>query len=174
MGVGRLGDRRGTQPILGLYRKWENPSEEETDLVVGALVGTGEAADLIQTASGDDERLTAVAVRALGELRAREAVPALAAVRQRHSNWELRKLALTALARIGTDQALDRVAEAIDDPTGHVRREAVRLLGESGRITDAMSLVERLTFERYQEVRDEIVQTLGRVGGREVMAALVE
>lgn len=174
MGLGRLGDRRGTQPILDWYRQWESPSEEEADRVVGALVGTGDVTALIAAAGGNAERLAIVAVRALGELRVREAVPALAAVRHRHGNWELRKLAVAALAQIGTDSAWDQVREAIDDPTGHVRREAVRLLGESGRLPDAMCLVERLTFERYQDVRDEIVRTLVRVGGRDVMRALVE
>jgi HEAT repeat protein len=172
-GLGFLGDRRGTGPILDCYRKLAEPTEDLADCAVGALVGTGDCTELIAAIQAEDDPAGPVALRALGELQSREAVPALTAVRRTSRDWERRRLALRALGMIGTAEAWDSIQEAIDDPTGYVRCEAASLLGTSDQETVVMSLLDRLTMERYQEVRDEIVETLARVGGRQVMQALV-
>lgn len=172
-GLGLLGDRRGTEAVLGCYRRMAQPAEELADCAVGALVGTGDTAALIRALQQDDDPAGAIAIRALGELQSREAVPALNAVRRTSKDWDRRRLALRALGLIGTADAWDGIQEAIDDPTGYVRCEAASLLGASGQEAVVTALLDRLTMERYQEVRDEIVETLARVGGRSVMQALV-
>ncbi len=172
-GLGRLGDPRGTRAVLAAYRRWARPSEEVEACAVRALVGTGDVATLLEAVRPEEEPVCALAVRALGELRAPQAVPALAAVRETSQNWELRRLAVAALAEIGTAEALDRVAEAVEDPTGHVRCEAVRRLGRAGRDADVRALFAKLTTERYQEVREAIVETLVRVAGPDRLADFV-
>lgn len=169
-GLGRLGDPRGARVVLDAYEAWPDGGEEVEDAVVAALVGTADVREIIRAAGPDEDRLCAAAARALGELRAREAVAALAAVRASSRNWELRRLATAALGRIGTPDALDRVAEAVDDETGHVRVEAVRQLGRSGRAADVRSLLAKLETERYREVRDQIVDTVLRVAPPDVVA----
>lgn len=172
-GLGFLGDRRGTEPVLACYRKVAQPTEDLADCAVGALVGTGDRQALLCAIQTDDDPAGPIAIRALGELQSREAVPALNAVRRTSKDWDRRRLALRALGLIGTADAWEGIQEAIDDPTGYVRCEAASLLGASGQETVVTALLDRLTMERYQDVRDEIVETLARVGGRSVMQALV-
>lgn len=169
-GLGRLGDPRGTRAVLDIYGDWPEGGEEVEDRVVAALVGTGDVRELIRAVRPDEDRLCAAAVRALGELRARDAVAALATVRASSRNWELRRLATAALGRIGTPEALDGVAAAVDDETGHVRVEAVRQLGRSGRAADVRALLAKLETERYREVRDQIVDTVLRVARPDLLA----
>lgn len=172
-GLGFLGDRRGTKPVLDCYRTLAQPTEDIAECAVGALVGTGDCAELIGAIQSDDDPAGPIAIRALGELQSREAVAALIAVRRTSRDWERRRLALRALGMVGTAEAWDGIQEAIDDPTGYVRCEAASLLGASDQEAVVNALLDRLTMERYQEVRDEIVETLARVGGRQVMQALV-
>lgn len=172
-GLGLLGDRRGTKAILNVYRQLSQPSDEVADLAVRALVRTGDRQALVDAVRQDEDSAGAIAIRALGELRACEAVVELGAVRRASLDWNRRRLAIIALGLIATEQALALVAEAIDDQTGYVRLEAVRILGESDRAPAVKLLLARLKTERYREVRDEIVETLVRVSGHDVMVQLV-
>ncbi|MGH7230379.1 MAG: HEAT repeat domain-containing protein, partial [Nitrospiraceae bacterium] len=172
IGLGRLGDRRGTFPLVNRYRELDQPSEDVTEQVVTALVKTGDIPALMTALRTEKDHVKLVVLRSLGELRAAEAIPALSVVLSTSPSWELRKEALTALGQIGGDHALAQIRDAVDDATGYVRREAVRLVGETGRL-EAMSLVDRLATERYQDVRDEIVQTLARIGTSKVLVSLV-
>ncbi|MBI3603491.1 MAG: HEAT repeat domain-containing protein [Nitrospirae bacterium] len=172
LGLGLLGDRRGTQPILNAYRELENPTEEVADRVVIALVGTGDVQALMRTVASDSDPAGAVAIRALGELGSSEAVAALMQVRRTSHDWERRMLALRALGKIGTDEALKGITEAVEDRTGYIRCEAIRLLGESGHAMAGETLLTMLKAERYQDVRDVIVEALVRAGGHTVMVEL--
>ncbi len=69
-GLGRLGDPRGTRAVLAAYRRWARPSEEVEACAVRALVGTGDVATLLEAVRPEEEPVCALAVRALGELRA--------------------------------------------------------------------------------------------------------
>ncbi len=160
--LGRLRDRRGTRLILNACREWGEPGEETVTRAVAALEAIGDAAPLIETLRPDetDGMLGKVLILALGRMRCTDAVPALVAVRLGSPNWELRKLAVQALALIGTDEAMQAVHDAIEDPTGYVRCEAVRALASTGAIRDRRCLLERLPVERYPDVRDEIVAVL--------------
>ena len=173
-GLGYLRDRRATGPVLDMYRRIDAPSEEIEDRVVDALVGAGGTQELIDAIQHDEDRAGAVAIRALGELRSVEAVAALAAVRRTSRDWRRRILALDALSLIDTEEAMDAIVEAVDDSTGYVRREAARLLSRSGRTTIVRTLLARLRSERYQDVREQIVESLVGLGTPEVKAELLE
>jgi HEAT repeat protein len=173
-GLGLLGDRRGTRPILSAYRAMKDCSEEEQDLVVRALVETGESDVLIKAVELDEDRVTDVAIDAVRHLRCREALAALGAIRRKSWDWRRRKAALGAMAQIGTDEALSLVCEGVDDATGYVRAEAVRLVSESGRVGYVRRLLAKLQSERYEDVRLEMAKALLRAGTHEVMIELVD
>lgn len=171
--LGLLGDPSSAGPILDMYACLEQPTDEVADRAVQALVGTGNIEELVKAVEREDERTGKIAIRALGVLRAAEAVPVLAQVRRTSADWDMRRLAIKALGLIGTDDALDYLDEAVEDQTGYVRREAVHLLGDCRRETSVRALFARLKVERYQEVRDEIADTLVRIGTQPVMIELV-
>lgn len=173
VGLGQLNDTHGTRPILSIYRRSTEWEEEDLESVVHALVATGHIQELIQAASSDDERVAQVAIRALTALGAAEALYPLDAIRQTNPNWALRKDVLQALFAIGTDQALDCLTDAIDDPTGYVRCEAIRLLGTSPRPADLTRLLTKLQTERYEEVRQEIVHNLARAATKETWREII-
>ncbi|MEW6248560.1 MAG: HEAT repeat domain-containing protein [Nitrospirota bacterium] len=168
--LGRLGDKRATRLILNACRRWEYAGEEVIARAIAALTSLGDAPQLIQAMRPDEDDMTigTILIRTLGQMRCTDAVPALAAVRLGSPNWELRKLALHSLALIGTDEAMHVIQHAIGDPAGYVRCEAVRLLAQSGRATDIKSLLDQLKAERYEDVREAIVDALAAVATAEV------
>jgi HEAT repeat protein len=172
-GLGLLGNRRGTRPILSAYRAMKDPTDEETDQTIRALTETGDTDVLIKAAELDEDRVSDAAIQALGHLQCREAVNALDGIRRRSWDWRRRKVALGALAQIGTDQAFAMVCEGIEDATGYVRAEAVRLISESGRTGYVRRILTRLQSERYEDVRLEMAKALLRAGTQEVMIELV-
>lgn len=162
--LGRLRDLRGTRLILNACRGWAYPGEDAIDLAVSALVSIGDAVPLIEALRPDETDMTlgTILMRALGRMRCAEAVPALTAVLLGSPNWELRKLAIQALGLIGTEEAMQGVSQAVRDPTGYVRSEALRVLSAADCLGELRFLLERLTEERYQEVREEIVAALAK------------
>lgn len=172
-GLGLLGHRRGTRPILSAYRAMKDPTDDETDQTIRALAETGDTDVLIKAAELDEDRVSDAAIQALGRLQCREAVTALDGIRRRSWDWRRRKAALGALAQIGTDQALAMVCDGVEDATGYVRSEAVRLISESGRTGYVRRVLARLQSERYEDVRLEMAKALLRAGTQDVMIELV-
>jgi HEAT repeat protein len=82
-------------------------------------------------------------------------------------------VAVIALGLIGTDETVEYLIEAIDDETGYVRREAVQVLGDFASEAAVQALLVRVKSERYQEVRNEIADTLVRIGTHTIMIELV-
>ncbi|MBI5855890.1 MAG: HEAT repeat domain-containing protein, partial [Nitrospirae bacterium] len=150
-----------------------DPTDEETDQTIRALAETGDTDVLIKAAELDEDRVSDAAIQALGHLQCREAVTALDGIRRRSWDWRRRKVALGALAQIGTDQALAMVCDGVEDATGYVRAEAVRLISESGRTGHVRRVLARLQSERYEDVRLEMAKALLRAGTQDVMIELV-
>ena len=172
-GLGLLGHRRGTRPILSAYRAMTDSTDDETEQTIRALAETGDTDVLIKAAELDEDRVSDAAIQALGRLQCREAVTAIDGIRRRSWDWRRRKVALGALAQIGTDQALAMVCDGVEDATGYVRSEAVRLISASGRTGDVRRVLARLQSERYEDVRLEMAKALLRAGTQDVMIELV-
>ena len=172
--LGLLGAPSSAEAILDMYACLEEPSEDTADRAVQALVGVGNIQALMEAGQKDeDDRVAKVSIRALGVLRASEAVAVLGQIRRSSTNWDRRRLAVIALGMIGTDQTLEYLIEAVDDETGYVRREAAHLLGDFKLESSVRALMARLTRERYQEVRNEIGDALVRIGTPGVRSDLV-
>ncbi len=173
-GLGSIGDKRAARLVLNAYQDLEQPTEEETEASVLALLGSGNVSELVAALPAGDERLVLVATRALGILRAREAVTALGVLCLTHQNWENRRAALTALFMIGSEKAKRFVKRALDDPTGYVRCEAVRLLATSKRDVNVRTLLTHLRTERYADVREEIVRALARAATKDIWPEIID
>ena len=173
-GLGLLGDKRGTRAILSAYRAMKDCAAEEQELAIHALVETGDADVLIKAVELDEDRVSDAAIHAVGLLHCREAVPALGAIRRKSWDWQRRKAALGALAQIGTDQAFAAICEGVEDATGYVRAEAVRLISESGRMGYVRRVLVKLQSERYEDVRLEMAKALLKAGTQDVMIELVD
>jgi HEAT repeat protein len=171
--LGLMGEPSVAGAVLDTYAAFDQPSDDVADRAVQALAGMGNAAELIAAVERGEDPPAKIAIRALGVMRVSEAVSVLAQVRRTSPDWELRRLAVIALGRIGTDAALEFLIEAVGDETGHVRRAAVRVLGDFGGEASVRALLARLKSERYQEVRNEIADTLVRIGTHTVMIELV-
>jgi len=171
--LGLMGDPAAARAILAMYAGLERPSDDNVDRAVQALVGVGNALELMAAVEVGDDQVAKVAIRGLGVMRAPEAVPVLARVRRTSADWDRRRLVVIALGLIGTDEAVEYLIEAIEDETGYVRREAVHVLGDFASEAAVQALLARVKSERYQEVRNEIADTLVRIGTHTIMIELV-
>jgi HEAT repeat protein len=171
--LGLMRESSTARIVLEAYAAWDRPGDEVAERAVQALAGMGNTEELLAAVERGVEPPVKVAIRALGALRAADAVPVLAQVRRTSTDWERRRLAVVALGLIGTDAALEHLIEAVDDETGYVRRAAARVLGDFRHEAAESALVARLKTERYQEVRHEIADTLVRIGTYTVMIELM-
>jgi HEAT repeat protein len=105
-----------------------------------------------------------------GELRIREAVPALVA-RLRDDVRDVRRAAASALGKINDDEALEGLLESIRDNDGHVRKAVVLALGALGRKEAFGPLLALLREETYGDVAEEIVRALDAVDRESLSAA---
>src|SRR5574341_915229 len=171
--LGLMGEPSAARALLDTYAAFDQPSDDVADRAVQALAGMGNAEELMAAVERGDDPPTKIAIRALGVMRASDAVSVLARVRRTSADWEQRRLAVIALGLIGTDASLELLIEAVDDETGHVRRAAVHVLGDLGSEASVRAMLARLKSERYQEVRNEIADTLVRIGTHTVVIELV-
>jgi HEAT repeat protein len=173
--LGRLGDRRAVPAILAAL------GDLDPDVVLAAVAALGRLRDPVAVAplasliSGAfDDRLKRRAARALGEIGAPAAIPAL--LYALHLP-EARKTAAAALAAIGAPAVPALLAElaARADAGGYragdlVRRDVIEALGRIGDRRATAALLAELAAAA--ERRDEAPGALGGDGRVEVLAAL--
>jgi HEAT repeat protein len=136
-------------------------------LRVRALKQRGDVAALIEelTSPVEDEQLTVrgAAVRALGRLRAPEALEALACRLREDPHPRVRAAAAIAISGIETDEVTEHLLAALDDPAPIVRRQAAFNLGRTG---DRRAVAPLTALLRSDDVilRRAAAAALGRIG----------
>lgn len=112
-----------------------------------------------------------VAIRALGLLRAHEAVAPLSRLLQ-HQEFRVRLNAVRALGQIGDPAATDAVARCAQDPAWEVRNAVMRTLGQLRATACVPEISEALRDESWW-VRFSAAQALWQLGkpGRDALAA---
>jgi HEAT repeat protein len=168
---------------------------------VEALRATGDVAALSEALKHPDDVVADRAARALGDLRAAEAIPALAEVvragRGRGPVWALtqiddprlaaplivalgnadptaRALAAGKLADLGAREAVPALLDVLrNDRDQHVREEAARALGMLGDRAAVDPLLMALRADRGAHVREEAATALGRLGDLSAKAPLL-
>lgn len=168
---------------------------------VEALRATRDVAALSEALEHPDDAVADRAARALGDLRAADAIPALArAVRERRARgsvWALtqlddprlvpplitalrhddataRALAAGKLAELGSRAAVPALLEVLrSDRDPHVREEAARALGLLGDPAAVEPLLTAMRRDRGDHVREEAAAALGRLGDPRAVAPLL-
>ena len=128
-------------------------------------------ADLLQQLADGKRPAREEAVRALGEIGDKRAVPHLIqALGDQYT--KVREAAASALGHIGDEQAAPHLVQALGDQNVRVRSEAVQALSQIGRAA-VPHLVQALDDER-REVRERAVSALGRIGDQSALPHLVQ
>ncbi|MHA2294589.1 MAG: HEAT repeat domain-containing protein [Candidatus Hodarchaeales archaeon] len=140
-----------------------------TGLITNALqickqfprVGRFNWQQLIDTINGKNEELATMAIRILGEIKAKKTVPD---IEKKLETKSFLKVRLQAAKTLGEMKAKDAVASLIDtmekDPNGDVQLEAIISLGKIGKAA-APQLVDKLIRD---ENVDKVENALKRVG----------
>jgi HEAT repeat protein len=128
-----------------------------------------DVSSLLQQLQSADRKERLAAARALGELRAKEAVPPLIqALDDRYA--KVRVAAIDALARIGDERAIPPILRMAAAKQYHVRTSAGRALGH---IPGALPHLLRALEDERSSVREQVVTALGRTRDQRAFASLV-
>jgi len=179
------GDRR--QEAVTILKRF---GPEATDLLMDLLVeapGIGERRSyysaiaqlnqgkefVIQRLAHPEWFVVRNAANLCGELELAEAVPEL--VRQsEHPDERVRKAVAVALGRIASPAALDTVRKMLLDLVPGVRGQALQHLGGRRARGVVRNVVELLRKEEDEDVRQEGLLALGRIGTPEALTVLAE
>ncbi|MBM4374299.1 MAG: HEAT repeat domain-containing protein [Deltaproteobacteria bacterium] len=120
--LGQLGDSRATIPILSKLQDPEPQVRASAARAVGALRDPRAASSLEVALSDKDADVVLAALEALGKTGASESVPVIAALLEEESSVggravssrSVREVGLTALGRLGTDDALHALVRALE------------------------------------------------------------
>ena len=115
----------------------------------------------------------AAAIEIVGELKCREAVPAL--VKLLKSEYrDVRRSSVKSLGGIDDGQAGESLMNAIHDHDSHVRKAAVAALGRIGKPAAFEPLMKLLHDEKYNDVIDEFINSLLSINSRVFISRLNE
>jgi HEAT repeat protein len=100
-----------------------------------------------------------IAIKIAGDLKCKEAVPAL--VKLLKSEYrDVRRSSIKSLSQIDSSEAKECLMGAINDHDSHVRKIAVTALGKIGDTAAFDPLVNMLKIEEYNDVIEEFVKSL--------------
>ena len=143
--------------------------------VVDELTALGvEAVPEIIKAAG--HRLPSVryaAVVALHKIGDRRAVAPLADLLARDSDTDVREAAASALGRLNSPEATDRLIDAMADPEPSVREMVAWALGDVGSSKATDRLIDAMA-DPEPAVREAVASALGNIGGPKAAARLIE
>ncbi|WP_273847232.1 HEAT repeat domain-containing protein [Rubrobacter calidifluminis] len=120
-------------------------------------------APLIERLRSGEERASAMAARILGNLRAREATPALLQAARDGEGVDLRAQAVLALGRIGDPEYVPLLLAAARDQEWPVRAQAANALRMIGDVS-AIPQLERMVSDREWWVRVNAARALAGLG----------
>lgn len=119
---------------------------------------------------GEGQEVT-VAAESLGQIGSPAAIEALLAPLEDLTLTPRRHAAMGALESLG-EPAVEPLAQRLDSPSSHVRRNAAEALGWIGAPATAEPLLHALQTDRDAEVRAQAAWALGQVGDPAAEAAL--
>lgn len=130
---------------------------------------------LIERLRSGEERASAMAARILGNLRAREAAPALLQAARDGEGVDLRAQAVLALGRIGDPEYVPTLLAAARDQEWPVRAQAANALRMIGDVS-AIPQLERMVSDREWWVRVNAARALASLGpaGEKALVRVLE
>ncbi len=161
-----------TEVLLGLLMA--APTLDERRGYFDALTRMSEGTDLVVNMLTHNEWYVVRNIAELcGELRLEAAVPNLAR-QMSHADERARRAVAGALAKIGTNAAIEPLRKALQDPTPAVRLRTVMAVDAKSNRALALRLITLLDEESDDEVLREMLLALGRVGSAEAVQALAK
>lgn len=112
-----------------------------------------------------------LACEVLGEMQCRDAAPALIKLMNTDLR-EVRRAAITALARLGGADAVAVLRTCVSDRDGHVRSAAISELGRMGDQHSFDKLLKNLDKENYHDVLDDTVRALLQIDPKKLFTGL--
>jgi len=172
--LGGIRDRRAVGALLELYKT-------ETVLPVRCkiLEALGRIGDvslipfLGKEAFHQDLGLRSFAIWSLGELRDRKALPYIMEVLKTDSGYAV-VAAIDAIGKLGAPELAPRLVEYLKFDDVQTRYVAAMAIGELGNPQTAPPLFDLMRRESNIEVQEAMAQSLGKIGGREVIAGFME
>lgn len=175
-GLADLKDKRAVPVILevtGTLDPSDPTDEERLIMVKQALLHFGCTPALIASLADPAIKFRGktIAIEVLGELNCAEAVPHLIALMEGDVR-EMRRAGILALAEIRGETALRELRKRVEDRDGHVRREAITVLGKIGDRESFFPLLSHLEVENYNDVLEENVKTLLMIDPQELFSRM--
>jgi HEAT repeat protein len=171
--LGKIGDERAVQPLVGLLEGAEEASmREETAEALGKLGDPTAIQPLVEVLRKDEvPEVRVEAVRGLINLRLGDPEPLVQAL----EDWfpQVRKEALIGLVRLQHSGWGEHLLILAKDPDPEVRYIAIQLLGRWGEEGGIATLIEALDDESGG-VREEAATALGKLGALEAREALID
>ena len=162
----------GAEALIDLLTTADSLTDRRAYLA--ALVKCRDAVPTLIHLLGDNRWYVARnATDLLGEMRAQEAESALLGVVNHHEE-RVRRSVATALARLGTQRAIQAVQQMFHDPVPEVRMHAVQGLGNTKSPRVVPVLAHALDAETDPEVQAVILAALGRQATDEAVARLLK
>ena len=159
-GIRLMGDSTATGALLEYLRKNDSTDHIIHSAVTQALSEMGDEAQLMETALNGEESVALRCIEALSECHATRAIPLFGQLVSHSENREVRRAALRALRQFEGIPCSDIVIQAVNDPSGYVRAEAIRVIVHAGLFAARGVLVARLEEEHYPDVMEELVRAL--------------
>ena len=167
--LGRIGDRRAVPALLAQLGNKDEFAQRSAVDALGRIKDPRAIPALIQKLDeGKSWVVVADAVEALQSIGAREAIPSLVKLAKQRdlfgnvdTFWGARQDALKALAKLDPQGSIPLFEDALlNDPVGHLRDEAARILKEIGR---ELPKPEPLVTNIEEKSEDELVSMLKEV-----------
>jgi len=147
-GLGDIGDERASQPLADFYEKEKTEDVQNAGIRALLRLGPGSVPPLIGLLRSIRPAVRAGAARALGKLRAKDAVdPLIWLVGDRDP--DVRLAAIIALRQIGDRRGLDAIGTAVQDRDPDVEGAAEKALSGEGyqeQLNRAKRLARRVPY----------------------------
>lgn len=148
-----------------------NEIDEDTEQVlvstIVSIAGYGRFPGELKAELEKEGKNLKIIVKALGEMRAVEAVPVLKKLIKKVGKHELREV-VTALAAIGSSDSVVVLFESLQSKDGHTRKISARALATIAGFEAAGKLFEALKAESYRDVMEEITDVLATLPSESV------
>ncbi len=169
-GLLQIGTVRSVLPILELIRSFrEELGENQRELVQDTLVSIGDTAELIDFLESlptpltrGDEAVVIICGKVLGRMRDQRAAPVLARFLEKGAE-PVRRAMVCALGELGGEGACAAMIAKLNDPNGHVRRDAASVLGRMRAAESILPLFAALKRETYDDVREVMLNALANM-----------
>lgn len=165
-GVGLIRERRAVKILISILRDLDSgiPEDEEKVICIyNALKEIGDEEGLLLGVStyGTDTPVPVIDI--LGELKSGKAAGYLIDIFE-GADRERKRAVVAAVGRIGNVNSVDFLAEALEDESGYVRKEAADALANMGSKKALPCLFMRLEREHYDDVREVLLSAIVKIG----------